>query len=209
MKGGGSLGGAMRQALEANLRYVALASRVANSVARLAFTASPGSGERGAGEGGRSLQRQLTPPAHPQQAILLEGPTGTRPTAFFLLENRLPHEVSASIEIAPLETPGGRKLKSKLKSGNVKVVLAAGQQVVARIGVPITKKLIEGERYTGEIRVQGIPGASVPLVLCRVADPRPIPRPGRLTAAASSGSGKRAKPARRRRSAAAKKPSRA
>jgi len=210
MKEGFSLGRAMGQALEANLRYVALATRVANSVAKVALTTSPGSGDQAAG--GRSEQRQLAAPALPQRArqtILLEGPAGSKPTAFFLLENHLPHEVSARVEIAPLETPSGRKLKSRLQSGERKIVLASGQQVVARIGVPITKKLVEGERYTGEIRVQGIPGASVPLVLRRVANPRPVPRRGRIAAARSADSGKRAKPSRRRSSAARKPASRA
>jgi hypothetical protein len=211
MKEGFSLGRAMGQALEANLRYVALATRLANSVATVAFTTPSGSGD-GAAAGARSVQRRLAPPAQPQparKAIVLEGPAGSKPSAFFLLENHLPHEVSARVEIAPLETPSGRKLKSRLQSGQRKIVLAAGQQIVARIGVPITKKLVEGERYTGEIRVQGIPGASVPLVLRRVANPRPVSRRGRLTAAAAAGSGKRAKPSRRRPSAAGKTASRA
>ena len=212
MKEGFSLGRAMGQALEANLRYVALATRVANSVAKVALTTSPGSGDRAAGAGGRGVQRQLAPTAQPQrarQAILLEGPAGSKPTAFFLLENHLPHEVSARVEIAPLETPSGRKLKSRLQFAERKIVLAAGQQVVARIGVPITKKLVEGERYTGEIRVQGIPGASVPLVLRRIATLRPVPRRGRLAAARSDSSGRQTKPPRRRPSAARKTASRA
>jgi hypothetical protein len=214
MRQGFSLGKMVGQALEANLRYVTLATRVANSVAGAAFTASSEGAERVVAAVGKSVrQKQSGSSPQPQgarSAILLEGPTGSKPTAFFLIENHLAHEVMARVEITPLATRSGRKLRSKLQFDKREIALAAGQQVVARIGAPITTKLVLGEQYTGEIRVQGIPGASVPVVLRRIADPQAVPRSRRLTAGAPAGSAKKkAKPSRRRSRKAAKTASRA
>jgi hypothetical protein len=196
----------MGQALEANLRYVALATKVANSVAGAAFTTLSRSGDRPASASGKIVaQKQLAPPPQAQavqSAILLEGAAGSTPSALFLLQNHLPHEVSASVEITPLLTPSGRKLKSRLRLDKKKIVLAPGQQVVARISAPITAKFVTGEKYTGEIRVQGIPGASVPLVLRRIPGPHQVQRRQRLTAVVASDSGKKTNPSRPRRRAA-------
>jgi len=202
----------MGQALEANLRYVALATKVANSVAGAAFTTLSRGGDQPVAASGRIVQqKQLAPPPQPQaaqSAILLEGVAGSKPTALFLLENHLPHEVSASVEITPLSTPSGRKLKSKLQFEKKKIVLAPGQQVVARISAPITAKLVTGEKYTGEIRVQGIPGASVPLILRRIPGPHRAQGRQRLTAVVAADSGKKTKPPRPRRRATRKSASR-
>ena len=100
------------------------------------------------------------------------------------------------MEITPLLTPSGRKLKSTLQIDKQRIVLAPGQQLVARISAPITTKFVTGERYTGEIRVQGIPGASVPLVIRRIPDPQRVQRRQRLTAVAPADSGKKKKPSR-------------
>jgi hypothetical protein len=190
----------MGEALEANLRYMELATKVAGSVAGAAFTTISGGGNRPANAAGRVVpQKQLAPPQRAQRApsaILLEGAAGSKPTALFLLENHLPHEVSAGVEITPLLTPSGRKLKSTLQFDKQKFVLAPGQQVVARIGAPITAKLVAGEQYIGEIRVEGIPGASVPLVLRRIPGPKRVQRRQRLTAVVSADSAKKAKPSR-------------
>ena len=212
MRQGSSLGRILGRVLEANIRSVALASRVANSVAGAAFTTLSRGADHPAAPAGKIVkQKQLAPPSQPQRrqsAILLEGAAGSKPTALFLLENHLPHEVSASVEITPLLTPSGRKLKSKLQIGKQKIVLAPGQQVVARIGAPITKKFVTGEKYTGKIRVEGIPGASVPLVLRRISDPHPAQRRKRLTATVPAVSGKKKKPSRPRHRATAKTASR-
>ena len=212
MREGSSFGRLMGQALEVNLRYVALATRVANSVAGAAFTALSEGGDRaGAADGRIVQQKQLAPSRQPQSAhsaILLEGAAGSRPTALFLLENHLPHEVSANVKITPLLTPSGRKLKSKLQIDKQKIVLAPGQQVVARISAPITARFVIGEQYTGEIRVQGIPGASVPLVLRRIPNPQQVQRLQRPTAVVPAGSGKKAKPSRPRHRATVKTVSR-
>ena len=202
MREGSSFGRMMGRALKANLRYVALATRVANSVAGAAFTTLSGGGDRVVAAAGRiARQEQFAPPRQPQSAhsaILLEGAAGSSPIALFLLENHLPHEVSANVEITPLLTPSGRKLKSTLQIDKQKIVLAPGQQVVARISAPITTRFVMGEQYTGEIRVEGIPGASVPLVLRRIPDPQRVQRRQRPTAVVSAKSSKKAKPSRPR-----------
>ncbi len=212
MTEGPSLVKMMGQALEANLRYVALATKVANSVAGAAFTTLSGGGDRPvAAAGNTAQQKQLAPPPRPQaapSAILLEGAAGSKPTALFLLENHLPHEVSASVEITPLLTPSGRKLKSTLQLDKKKIVLAPGRKVVARIGAPITAKFVTGEKYTGEIRVKGIPGASVPLVLRRIPGAQQVQGRQRITAVVAADSGKKTKPSRPRRRATAKSASR-
>ncbi len=201
-----SLGRFVGQALEANLRYITLATSVANSVADAAFANLSADQSRTVTTAAKRAQpKQLTLPPQPQAppaAILLEGAAGSTPTALFLLANYLPHEVEASVEISPLTTPSGRKLKSTLQFDKRTIVLAAGQQVVAKITAPITTKLVLGEHYTGEIRVRGIPGATVPLGLRRIPDPvADKPRRSRSSIDSSASSNK-AKPSRRPRAAA-------
>jgi hypothetical protein len=197
-----SLAKIMGHALDANLRCFTLASKLANSVAGATFTTSSGTAGRViAAPGTTAQQKRLEPPPQAQaarSAILLEGAAGSKPTAMFLLENHLPHEVSATVEITPMVSPSGRKLKSTLQFDKKKIVLAPGQQVVARISAPISAKFVAGEQYTGEIRVKGIPGASIPLVLRRLADPPRVPRSRRLAAPASAGSGRKTKSSRPR-----------
>jgi hypothetical protein len=193
----------MGRALEANMRVVTLATKVANSVAGAALTNLSETGRRPvSAAAGAVQQKRLAQPQQKQSlqsAILLEGTAGSKPTALFLLENHLPHEVSASVEITPLLTPSGRTLKSTLQLDKHEIVLAPGQQVVARIAAPITKKLVTGEKYIGEIRVHGIPGAAVPLVLRRIPGPQPAKRRQRLTATVPAEAVKKARTSRPRR----------
>ncbi len=200
-----SLGRIVGQALEANLRCITLATSVANSVAGAAFSnLSGGGGEIVTPAGKKVPQKLLGPPLQLKAAptaVLLEGAAGSKPIALFVLANHLPHEVEASVEITPLMTPSGRKLKSTLQFDKRTIVLAAGQQVVAKITAPITTKLVRGERYTGEIRVRGIPGATVPLELRRIPDPLEV-RLRKRASISSSASSNKTKPSRRPRAAA-------
>jgi hypothetical protein len=196
------LGKIMGHALDANLRYVALATRVASSALGSALTtssATPALFSASAGSEKNKLLAASSQARAARPAILLEGKAGTKATALFVLENHLPHEVSAHIEITPMVTPSGRKLRSALHFDSRELVLASGQKVVARVSAPISRNLIAGEQYMGEIRVQGIPGASIPLILCRAADPKPVRASRRLTAGASATADRTAKTSRPRR----------
>lgn len=203
MREGFSLGRMMSEALEANLRCMTLASRVANSVAGISFSSPPPApGHVPDATAGSPQPKAALNPQQPQSrpaAILLEGPVGSKPTAHFVIVNHLPHEVSARVEVTPLATRTGRKLQSRLQFEKRTIVLAPGQQVVARIGAPITAQLPPNEACQGEIRVEGIPGASVPVVLRRVTGTQPVPRSRRLTAGVSAMVVKRTRTSQRRR----------
>jgi hypothetical protein len=172
-----SIGKALSRAVDANLRYTALATRLATSALESAFSAGSSIATE-MGPKAAAVVRQVTtqvragqqPGPSVQQkpaAILLEGETGSTATGFFVVENSLPHAISTSIEVSPLIARDGRKIDSALRFDPGMISLAAGEQVIARVTAKISRRLVAGARYEGEILVPGVAGARIPIVLRR------------------------------------------
>jgi hypothetical protein len=107
-------------------------------------------------------------PSVPSPApILLEGEAGSRAFGLFVVENNLPQQISARVEVGPLIDPNGREIKAVLRFEPGVITLAPKEQVVAKVSARISRGLIAGVRYQGEIRVPGIAGARIPIVVRR------------------------------------------
>jgi hypothetical protein len=133
--------------------------------------------------------------------ILLEGETGSTATGFFVVQNSLPHEISTAIEVSPLTAPDGRRIDAVLRFNPGTISLAAGEQVIARVTSKITRRLVAGVRYEGEVVVPGVAGARIPIVIRRKMDAapqKPIRKKVKPTTKAAKKAPLTRKPARKR-----------
>lgn len=100
-------------------------------------------------------------------AILLEGEAGTRAFGLFVVENNLPQQISAPVEVGPLVDPDGREIPSVLRFEPGIITLAPKQQVVAKASADISRSLRAGVQYQAEMRVPGIPSARITIIVRR------------------------------------------
>ena len=87
---------------------------------------------------------------------------------FFVVENKLPQQVSTSVEVGPLVDPDGKEIPSVLHFEPGVIALAPGEQVIAKVSAHISRSLVPGVRYEGKISVPRIAGASIPIIVRRV-----------------------------------------
>ena len=189
-----SLSKALSRVLKANVRYTALATKLATTALESALSVTSGMG--------RQAEGRDEPPAEPSgqpgpAAILLEGKAGSTAVGFFVVENSLPHEISTPVEVSPLIGPDGQQIQSALSFEPGRISLGAGEQVVARVTAKISRRLAAGTRYQGEIRVPGVAGARIPIVLRRQADTTPRKPVRKKPESISKAAGKKRAPAQK------------
>ena len=162
------------RALDANLRYNAVLGELAIRAFDLLVSAVSEIGPQIVSTSTRVQEVSTAipiPPAMPSvpspAPILLEGEAGSRAFGLFVVENNLPQQISARVEVGPLIDPNGREIKAVLRFEPGVITLAPKEQVVAKVSARISRGLIAGVRYQGEIRVPGIAGASIPIVVRR------------------------------------------
>jgi hypothetical protein len=129
----------------------------------------------------------------PPAAMVLEGEAGSRAFGLFVVENKLPKEVSTRVVVGPLVGPDGQEIPSVLRFEPGIITLAPGEQVVARVSAQINRGLAAGVRYQGEISVPGLAGAHIPIIVRR----KPATRAAAMVAETSSvrgATGKKARP---------------
>jgi hypothetical protein len=161
------------RALDANLRYNAVLGELAIRAFDLLVSAVSEIGPQIVSTATRVQEATAIPippamPSVPSPApILLEGEGGKRAFGLFVVENNLPQQISARVEVGPLVDPNGREIKAVLRFEPGVITLAPKEQVVAKVSARISRGLIAGVRYQGEIRVPGSAGARIPIVVRR------------------------------------------
>jgi hypothetical protein len=174
VEGGRQLTRVLGRALDANLRYNAALGELALRTFDLLVSAVSEIGPQIVSTTTRVQEASTTMPIPPglpsvpsPAPILLEGEAGGRAFGLFVVENNLPQQLSARVEVGPLVDPNGREIKAVLRFKPGVITLAPKEQVVARVSARISRGLIAGVRYQGEIRVPGIAGARIPIVVRR------------------------------------------
>jgi hypothetical protein len=162
------------RALDANLRYTALLSELAGRGLELLLSAVSEVGPQivattnAVQEASRVTSiPSVNPPAPSPAAMVLEGEAGSRAFGLFVVENKLPKEVTARVVVGPLIDPDGQEIPSILRFEPGIITLAPGEQVVAKVSAHISRGLEAGVRYQGEISVPGIAGAGIPIIVRR------------------------------------------
>ncbi len=174
------------RALDANLRCTALLSELAGRSLELLLSAVSEMGPQVVTTTDAVQEVNRVPPIPPAPApspaaMVLEGEAGSRAFGLFVVENKLPKEVSTSVVVGPLIDPDGQEIPSVLRFEPGVITLAPGEQVVARVTAQINRGLVTGVRYQGEIRIPGIAGARIPIIVRRT--------PKTKSAAAGAGQG--------------------
>jgi hypothetical protein len=139
---------------------------------RVSTTPGPGGSGAAASSGGSSSSGAAVSaeaPAAPA-VLVLEGATGDVAVAAFLVENSLPHLVDGTVEAEPFEDPDGAAVLARLEFEPTLISLAPGERRLVRVSVQLPPSLPANVECTSTIRVQGVPGTTIPIRLRRIAD---------------------------------------
>jgi hypothetical protein len=183
---GSGLAQAWREAMEANARYYEAWGQLASQWVRELAQASQNARmptlpplrlNTGSGAvspvrpAGTSSSPTAVPAgaASPAPAVLvLEGPTGAAASAAFLVENTLSHPVVGSVEVEPFEDIDGVAVLVRLEFEPETISLAPGERRLVRVSVTLPTTLPPDIDCRSTIRVDGVPGTTIPVVLRRL-----------------------------------------
>ncbi len=118
-----------------------------------------------------------TPPAvpagtdpPPTPVLVLEGAAANEVSAAFLVENSLPHAVDGSVEVGPFEDADGATVQARLDFEPAAFSLSPGERRLVRVSVTMPGSLPMNADCRATIRVPGVPGTTIPVLLRRLAD---------------------------------------
>jgi hypothetical protein len=162
---GADLERAWRRAADANARYYRAVGRLYGDYVRAVAGATRGlaaSRRRAAAAGAAA------PPPPPAPVLALEAEAGSSASGIFVIENRSAERVSAPVEAAPLADPHGRTAAARPAFEPEVVTLAPGEQMLVQVTFPVDETLRVGADYRSTLRVPGLAGTSIPIVVRRL-----------------------------------------
>lgn len=189
--GGGDL---LQRALDAQLRYYAEVGRLTveyfgtlGDLSRSVDVKLPGVDRAfrwAPSDGGATAAYAPPPPpaaapatavAEPAAAavIVLEGEAGGTAAGLFLVENSLRQRVSSPIAASVFTSPAGDEVQPHLGFEPEIVSLEPGEQLLVHLTAAIDEDLDEGVGYRGSLRVPGLQGTEVSIVVRRRASSAP------------------------------------
>jgi len=164
-----------RRAVDAQLEYYRSVGQLSVEFARAAF------GVVRADRATPTLRMPITPvilaaaePALPAAApvLALEAEEGSWAVGMFVVENSTGSRVSAPVELPVLADDEGRRVHGAIRFEPEVITLQPGEQTLVQIAVEVSRGLRRGVDYRGDVRVPGLTGTSIPVVVRRVAASR-------------------------------------
>lgn len=163
-----------RRAVDAQLEYYRSVGQLSVEFARAAF------GVVRSDRATPTLRVPVTPvvqaaqPALPAAApvLALEAEEGSWAVGMFVVENSTGSRVSAPVELPVLADDEGRRVHGDVRFEPEVLTLEPGEQTLVQIAVEVTRGLRRGVDYRGDVRVPGLSGTSIPVVVRRVAASR-------------------------------------
>lgn len=119
--------------------------------------------------------------------LALEAEEGSWAVGMFVVENSTGALVSAPVELPALADADGRQVHGEVRFEPEVITLQPGEQTLVQIAVEVTRGLRRGVDYRGEVSVPGLTGTGIPLVVRRLAAPRPAAKRGTRSRAKASG----------------------
>jgi hypothetical protein len=182
----------LRRALDANVQYLTTASKLAlefldavlGSVKTFSSQEKASSSFRTSDDA--TVPKTPVPQGPSGPTIVLEAERGGHALGVFLVENVLPHAVSARIAVSPFADPSGREVHPPIRLEPEMITLEPQEQILVRVLAGIDESVAPGIDYRAEINVPDLPGTRVPLVLRRRKAPKPGPSSRAKKAAAAS-----------------------
>jgi hypothetical protein len=128
----------------------------------------------GAGPAGAVPATPATPMANavsrrPVNAtMVLEGTAGSTPVGMFVVENSGRERISGELAVPSLADADGREVRATVRFDPAHVTLEPGEQTVVQASATVARSLKTGLDYRGEVRVPGLAGTSIPIVVRRL-----------------------------------------
>lgn len=126
--------------------------------------------------------------------LVLEAEAGQEAESVFLVENRLPRQVSTTVVTSPFLDPSGRDVRPALRILPGVVTLDPGARTLVRIVAVVTDDWAIDVPYRGTVQVPGLSDHAIPVVLRR--------RPTEVRATAVAQPRRQARKTKKRRRAA-------
>lgn len=101
--------------------------------------------------------------------LVLEAEAGQEAESVFLVENRLPRQVSTTVVTSPFLDPSGRDVRPALRILPGVVTLDPGARTLVRIVATVTDDWAIDVPYRGTVQVPGLSDHAIPVVLRRRA----------------------------------------
>lgn len=164
----------VRRAIDANLRYYKALGEVTQeyvqsllgvwrdlpirlgSLGSLGSTPAAGPATRATPSGGTAT-------------LVLEAEAGQEAESVFMVENRLPRQVSTTVVTSPFLDPSGRDVQPALRILPGVITLEPGARTLVRIVVAVTDDWAIDVPYRGTVQVPGLSDHAIPVVLRRRA----------------------------------------
>lgn len=99
--------------------------------------------------------------------LVLEAEAGQEAESVFMVENRLPRQVSTTVVTSPFLDPSGRDVQPALRILPGVVTLDPGARTLVRIVVAVTDDWAIDVPYRGTVQVPGLSDHAIPVVLRR------------------------------------------
>jgi hypothetical protein len=100
--------------------------------------------------------------------MVLEGKAGSTAVGMFVVENSGHERISGELAVPSLADAEGREMRATVAFEPAHVTLEPGEQTVVQASATIARSLKTGLDYRGEVRVPGLAGTSIPLVVRRL-----------------------------------------
>jgi hypothetical protein len=167
----------VRRAIDANLKYYRALGEVTQEYVRALLgvwrdlpirLGSLGSfGSSGSAPAPSSAATRA--PSGGTATLVLEGEAGQEAESVFMVENRLPRQVSTTVVTSPFLDPSGRDVRPALRILPGVVTLDPGARTLVRIVVAVTDDWAIDVPYRGTVQVPGLSDTAIPVVLRRRA----------------------------------------
>ncbi|MBX6320847.1 MAG: hypothetical protein IRY94_03380 [Rhodospirillaceae bacterium] len=149
----------VRSAIDLNTRFYSslldLSTQYLRALGGIVAGAAPGP------QAGSAAARAAAPPTPP---LLLAARAGEQARAAFIVENTLPHAVSARV------VPSGLGTAVRIAVEPETVNLEPGAQCVVQVSAAIGPELATDRDYPGELAIPELASRAVPFVVRRLAD---------------------------------------
>jgi hypothetical protein len=160
----------LKNAIDLNTRFYSSLLDLSTQYLRAlgSIIATTGQGQSGPGQSGDPHARPAGPQSNaggsPTPPLLLAARAGEEARAAFIVENTLPHGVSARV------VPRGLSTAVRLVVQPETVTLAPGGQSVVQLSAPIGKELDSERDYPGELAIPELASRTIPFVVRRLPD---------------------------------------
>lgn len=165
-----------RRALDANLRYYeALGKLSAEYLKAYAGALGQLRVSRAAAPATSVASPQTSQPVEnrPAPVMALEAQEGGAAVGVFMVENHLGDRVTGPVSLSPLADAEGREVVATVKFEPDVVTLEPGEQMLVQTTATVDRTFKVGVDYRGAIRVPGLRGTEIPIVVRRLRARKP------------------------------------